>query len=99
MIMAGKILLAVTRSIAAFQAAKLASDLVTRLHDVRVILTHGGARFVTPLTFEALTGNPVVREVWDEQPGSTRMGHLELARWAEVLVVAPASADTLARLA
>jgi len=66
---------------------------------VRAILTRSAARFVAPLTFEALTGHPVGTEVWDEQPGTSRMGHLELAHWAGVLVVAPATAVAIARLA
>lgn len=97
--MGGRVVLGVTGSIAAFKAAKLASDLVAGDFQVRVILTAGGEHFVTPLTFEAITGNPVVRDVWDEEPGGTRMGHLELARWADLIVVAPASASALARLA
>jgi phosphopantothenoylcysteine decarboxylase/phosphopantothenate--cysteine ligase len=97
--MGAKIVLAITGSIAAFKSAKLASDLVSRGDEVRCIVTRGGARFMTPLTFEALTGNPVASEVWDEQPGTSRMGHLELARWAHLLVVAPASANAIARLA
>jgi phosphopantothenoylcysteine decarboxylase/phosphopantothenate--cysteine ligase len=94
-----RVLLAVTGSIAAFKAAALASDLVKRGLEVRVIMTLSATRFVAPLTFEALTANPVATEVWDEQPGTSRMGHLELARWADVLVIAPASAASLARLA
>ena len=96
---ADRIVLAVSGSIAAFKGAALASRLVQGGFDVRVILTRGGARFVTALTFEALTGHPVGTEVWDEQVGASRMGHLELARWADLLVVAPASAAVLARLA
>jgi len=92
------VLLAVSGSIAAFKSAQLASDLVKEGFAVRVVLTRGGERFVTPLTFEAITGNPAGVEVWDEQPGTSRMGHIELARWADILVVAPASAGALARL-
>jgi phosphopantothenoylcysteine decarboxylase/phosphopantothenate--cysteine ligase len=95
----GKVVLAVTGSIAAFKAAALASDLVQAGFEVRVILSRGGERFVSRLTFEALTGSSVAQEVWEEEPGGTRMGHLELARWADILVVAPASAGALARLA
>ena len=91
-------LLGVSGSIAAFKAPALASEMVKAGMAVRVVLTPGGARFVTPLTFETVTGNSVAIDVWDEQPGGSRMGHLELARWADVLVVAPASADILARL-
>jgi phosphopantothenoylcysteine decarboxylase/phosphopantothenate--cysteine ligase len=63
------------------------------------VLTPGATHFISPLTFEALTGNPAGVEIWDEQPGTSRMGHLELARWAELLVLAPASAGAIARLA
>lgn len=67
--------------------------------EVRVVLTAGGTHFVQPLTFAALTGNPTAVEVWDEQSGSSRMGHLDLADWADLLVIAPATAGVLARLA
>jgi phosphopantothenoylcysteine decarboxylase/phosphopantothenate--cysteine ligase len=93
------IVLGVSGSIAAFKAVVLASDMVKRGWEVRTVLTRGGARFVTPLTFEAITAHPVAVEVWDEEAGPTRMGHLELARWADVLAVCPASASVIARLA
>jgi phosphopantothenoylcysteine decarboxylase/phosphopantothenate--cysteine ligase len=96
---APKVVLGVSGSIAAFKAAQLASDMVKSGMEVRVILTRAGAQFVTPLTFQAITGNPATVEIGDEQVGERRMGHLELARWTEALVVAPASADILARLA
>jgi phosphopantothenoylcysteine decarboxylase/phosphopantothenate--cysteine ligase len=94
------ILLGVTGSIAAFKAASLASSLVKDGMQVRVILTPGGERFVSRLTFEALTGNRAGVDVWEEEsaPGESRMGHIELARWGDLLVVAPATADTIARL-
>jgi len=91
--------LGVTGSIAAFKAAKLASDLIQAGTQVRVVLTSGGARFVSALTFAALTGHAVSDDIWDEQPGRSRIGHLELARWADILVVAPASAHSIAGLA
>jgi phosphopantothenoylcysteine decarboxylase / phosphopantothenate---cysteine ligase len=94
-----RIVLGVTGSIAAFKAAALASDMTKAGFEVRTVLTDGGAKFVSPLTFEALTGFPAETSLWDERPGSSRMGHLDLARWAERLVVAPATASTLARLA
>jgi phosphopantothenoylcysteine decarboxylase/phosphopantothenate--cysteine ligase len=93
------VVLGVGGSIAAFKAAKLASDLVKAGYEVRAVLTAGAARFVTPLTFEAITGRPAATSIWDEQPGTSRMGHLELAGWADVVAVAPASAGVLARLA
>jgi phosphopantothenoylcysteine decarboxylase / phosphopantothenate---cysteine ligase len=94
-----RILLGVSGSIAAFKAAVLAGNLIKSGHEVRVILTSGGARFVTPLTFEALTGAPVASDLWDESPGDSVMGHIDLARWAELFVVAPAGAGAIARLA
>lgn len=66
---------------------------------MRVAMTSGATHFVAPLTFEGLTGQAVSRSVWDEIPGSSHIGHIGLARWAEIVVVAPASADTIARLA
>lgn len=93
------VLLGVSGSIAAFKSAQLASLLVKSGYAVQVIMTPGATRFITPLTFEAITGQPVMTSVWEEQPGSTRMGHIELARWGSILVVAPASASVLARLA
>jgi phosphopantothenoylcysteine decarboxylase/phosphopantothenate--cysteine ligase len=92
------VLLGVSGSVAAFKAPALASEMVKAGVQVRAVLTPAGARFVTPLTFEAITGNTATVDVWDERPGSSRMGHLELARWADVLVIAPASANILARL-
>lgn len=93
-----RILLGVTGGIAAYKAA----DLVRRLREagaeVRVVLTEGAARFVTALTFQALSGQPVRTSLWDEA-AEAAMGHIELARWADEILVAPASADVLARLA
>lgn len=93
-----QVLLGVTGGIAAYKAA----ELVRRLGDagaaVRVVMTEGAARFVTPLTFQALSGHPVRLSLWDEG-AEAAMGHIELARWAQDIVVAPASADFLARLA
>lgn len=97
--MTGKIVLGVSGSIAAFKGAALASTLVRHGHEVRCVLTPGATHFVTPLTFEGITGRPAGIDLWEEQPGSSRMGHLELARWADVLVIAPASAGSIARLA
>lgn len=93
-----QVLLGVTGGIAAYKAA----ELVRRLGDagavVRVVMTENAARFVTPLTFQALSGHPVRLSLWDEG-AEAAMGHIELARWAEDILVAPASADFLARLA
>ncbi|MEO6690561.1 MAG: bifunctional phosphopantothenoylcysteine decarboxylase/phosphopantothenate--cysteine ligase CoaBC, partial [Dokdonella sp.] len=92
------VLLGVSGGIAAYKAA----ELVRRLRDVgaevRVVLTENAARFVTALTFQALSGNPVRTGLWDES-AEAAMGHIELARWADEIVIAPASADIVARLA
>ncbi len=93
-----KILLGVTGGIAAYKAADLARRLKKAGADVRVILTANGAKFVTPLTFQALTQNPVSMELLD--PGQEQqIGHIDLADWAEAFVIAPATANVIARLA
>jgi len=92
-----RVLLGVTGSIAAYKAA----DLVRRLRDagaeVRVVMSRGATEFVTPMTFQALSGKPVHLHLLDTE-AEAGMGHIELARWADVILVAPASADFLARL-
>jgi phosphopantothenoylcysteine decarboxylase/phosphopantothenate--cysteine ligase len=93
-----RILLGVTGGIAAYKAAELVRRLKERGADVQVVMTDGARQFVTPLTFQALSGRPVRTTLWDEA-AEAAMGHIELARWAELVLVAPASADFLARLA
>ncbi len=92
------ILLGVTGSIAAYKAAELVRRLRESGAKVRVVLSAGGAEFVTPLTFQALSGNPVHSELLDTE-AEAAMGHIELARWADAVVIAPASANLIARLA
>lgn len=93
-----QILLGITGGIAAYKSA----ELVRRLQDcgasVRVIMTPAATEFITPLTLQALSGHPVHTELLDPEAESG-MGHIELARWADLLLVAPASADFMARLA
>jgi phosphopantothenoylcysteine decarboxylase/phosphopantothenate--cysteine ligase len=93
-----RVLLCVCGGIAAYKAA----DLVRRLRDagaeVRVAMTENAQRFVGAQTFQALSGQPVRSSLWDAQ-AEAAMGHLELARWAQAIVIAPATADTLAKLA
>jgi phosphopantothenoylcysteine decarboxylase / phosphopantothenate---cysteine ligase len=93
-----RILLGVSGGIAAYKAC----ELVRRLRDlgaqVRVVMTENATRFVTPTTFQALSGETVRVSLWDES-AETAMGHIELARWAERVLIAPASADLMARLA
>lgn len=92
------IALAVTGSIAAHKAIDLASQLTSDGYDVRVILTEDARRFVTDLPFKTLTRNPVITDLYDEEEG-WKPAHVRLADEASLLLVAPASANTLARLA
>lgn len=93
-----RIVLGVTGGIAAYKAAELTRLLVGAGADVRVIMTRAAQDFVGALTFQALTGERVRTDLLDTE-AEAAMGHIELARWAELVLVAPASADTLARLA
>ncbi len=93
-----RVLLGVSGGIAAYKAAELVRRLGDAGAEVRVVLTENAARFVTPLTFQALSGHPVRSSLWDES-AEAAMGHIELARWADEVLVAPASADVLARIA
>ena len=92
-----RILLGVTGGIAAYKSAELIRRLRDAGADVRVILTSGGAEFITPLTLQALSGNPVHQDLLDPK-AEAAMGHIELARWADLLLVAPSTADFIARL-
>jgi phosphopantothenoylcysteine decarboxylase/phosphopantothenate--cysteine ligase len=92
------ILVAVTGGIAAYKSAYLVSRLVQAGHDVHVLMTEAATRFVTPLTFETLSGRPVHTSLW-QQVASHHSAHIALARSAQLLIVAPASANTIAKLA
>ena len=91
-----RVLLGVTGGIAAYKAAELARELMRAGAEVQPLLTESGERMVSRATFAALTGRPVPASVWDD-PAAVE--HVALARWGQVLVVAPATAHTLARLA
>ncbi|MBR9872103.1 MAG: bifunctional phosphopantothenoylcysteine decarboxylase/phosphopantothenate--cysteine ligase CoaBC [Gammaproteobacteria bacterium] len=93
-----RILLGITGGIAAYKSAELVRQLKKAGLDVRVIMTQGAEAFVTPLTFQALSGEPVRTSLLDPE-AEAGMGHIELAKWADQVVIAPASADFLARLA
>jgi len=93
-----KIILGVTGGIAAYKAAELCRLLAKAGADVRVAMTAAAQQFVTPLTFQALSGKPVLTSLWDSASGDG-MEHIHLSRDADLLLVAPASADFLARLA
>ena len=91
------ILVGVTGGIAAYKAAELVRRLKESLADVQVAMTPAAREFITPLTLQALSGNPVHTELLNPE-AEAAMGHIQLARWADLVVVAPASADFLARL-
>jgi phosphopantothenoylcysteine decarboxylase/phosphopantothenate--cysteine ligase len=93
-----RILLGVSGGIAAYKAAELVRRLQDAGAEVRVVMTASALHFVGATTFQALSGHPVRSSLWDEA-AEAAMGHIELARWATRVLVAPASANTLARLA
>jgi len=96
--LAGKrILLGITGGVAAYKAAELTRNLRGAGAEVRVAMTAAAAAFVAPLTFQALSGNPVSQDLLDPAAESA-MGHISLSRWADAILVAPASADFIARL-
>lgn len=92
------IVLGVTGGIAAYKSAELVRQLKTAGADVHVVMTAAGQEFITPLTLQALSGNPVHTTLLDPE-AEAGMGHIELARWADLILVAPASADFIARVA
>jgi len=93
-----RILLGVSGGIAAYKSCELVRRLRDLDAEVRVVMTESATHFVGPATFQALSGQSVRTSLWDEQ-AEAAMGHIELARWAERILVAPASADVIARLA
>ena len=93
-----RILIGISGGIAAYKTAELARALIKSGADVRVCMTQAATEFITPLTLQALTGNPVHTTLLDTD-AEAGMGHIELARWADLIMIAPASADLIARLA
>ena len=93
-----RILLGVTGGIAAYKAADLTRRLMEAGAEVQVVMSEAAKHFVGAATFQALSGKPVRDSLWDAQAESA-MGHIELARWADLILVAPATADVIARLA
>ncbi len=92
------ILLGISGGIAAYKSADLVRRLKERGADVRVILTDAAQHFITPLTLQAVSGNPVSTSLLDPA-AEAAMGHIELAKWADIVLIAPASADIIARIA
>ena len=93
-----RVLLGVSGGIAAYKSPDLVRRLRERGHEVRVVMTAGARNFITPLSLQAVSGQPVHTTLLDEQ-AEAAMGHIELARWADIILIAPASADIIARLA
>ncbi|WP_227369094.1 bifunctional phosphopantothenoylcysteine decarboxylase/phosphopantothenate--cysteine ligase CoaBC [Halomonas sp. M20] len=97
-LMGTRILLGISGGIAAYKSAQLARLLKKAGAEVRVVMTEGAQAFITPLTLQALTGEAVRTSLLDPE-AEAGMGHIELARWAELILIAPATADLMARLA
>src|ERR1700757_4237017 len=93
-----RLLLGVTGGVAAYKVAELARLLMRNNVEVRVAMTEAGARFVTPATFQALTGKPVVTDLWDAS-FDDKLPPTQLSRGGDAILVAPATADFLAKLA
>jgi phosphopantothenoylcysteine decarboxylase/phosphopantothenate--cysteine ligase len=93
-----KILLGITGGIAAYKSAVLCRDLIRSGAEVRVVMTEAATRFITPLTLQALSGHPVHSDLFAAE-AEHGMGHIELARWADRILIAPASAQTISKLA
>lgn len=93
-----QIILGITGGIAAYKSAELTRLLKGAGADVRVVMTPAATEFITPLTLQALSGHPVHLHLLDPE-AEAGMGHIELAKWADLIVIAPASADFMARLA
>lgn len=93
-----RIVLGVGGGIAAYKSAELVRRLRDQGAEVRVVMTSGGREFITPLTLQALSGHPVHLDLLDPA-AEAAMGHIELARWADLVLIAPATADLMARLA
>ncbi|WP_046078384.1 bifunctional phosphopantothenoylcysteine decarboxylase/phosphopantothenate--cysteine ligase CoaBC [Halomonas sp. HG01] len=93
-----RVLLGISAGIAAYKSAQLARLLKQAGCEVRVVMTDGAQAFITPLTLQALTGEPVRTSLLDPE-AEAGMGHIELARWADLILIAPATADAMARLA
>ena len=93
-----RILLGVTGGIAAYKSPDLVRRLRERGAEVQVVMTQAAGEFITAMTFQAVSGRPVRTDLWDPA-AEAAMGHIELARWADLVIVAPATAGFLARLA
>ena len=92
-----KIVLGISGGIAAYKSAELARLLMQEGASVQVVMTEAATQFITPVTMQALTGNPVFTNQWDARINNN-MAHIELSRAADAILIAPASADLMAKL-
>ncbi len=93
-----KILIGVTGGIAAYKTCEIIRELKRNHADVRVVITEAGTKFVTPLTFATLSEHPVLTDMFDKAASNTTI-HIEFARWADAILICPATANTIARIA
>lgn len=93
-----RILLGISGGIAAYKCAELTRRLIERGAEVRVVMTTAAKEFITPLTMQAVSGHPVAYSLLDPAAEAS-MGHIELAKWADIVLIAPATADLIARMA
>jgi phosphopantothenoylcysteine decarboxylase/phosphopantothenate--cysteine ligase len=93
-----RVLLGVSGGIAAYKAAEIVRAFITRGDEVRVVMTKSAQEFITPLTLQVVSGNTVGVDLWDATYES-EIGHIDLARWPDVVLIAPATANTIAKLA
>src|SRR5210317_1161066 len=92
------IVLGITGGIAAYKAPDLVRRLRERGGDVQIVMTKAAEEFVTPTALQAVSGRPIRSNLWDKE-AEAAMSHIELARWADIVVIAPATAEVLSRLA
>ena len=92
-----RIVLGVSGGIAAYKTPQLVRDVSELGAEVRVVLTASGLSFVTPLSLQTVSGHPIATDLLDAHQEST-MGHIDLARWADLVLIAPATANTIAQL-
>ena len=92
------ILLGISGGIAAYKSAELVRELIRAGAKVRVVMTRSAKEFITPLTFQALSGNPVLSDEFEQSEAANGMDHISLARWADAILIAPTSANTIAKL-
>jgi len=93
-----KILIGVTGGIAAYKTCSLVNMFLKEGADVKVVMTHGATKFVTPLTFQSLTNHPVYLDMWQTY-NKEEVEHISLAKWADIMVISPATANIIGKIA